>query len=126
MVCRFPATDFLNKSTLSVFDAPLVEPPACFDDHEATAFWFGMEDGPDSLRAGIFARIFSILFRFVPSRSLPNERLECIRRLTVCLNCGLIDEVIVEVKRAHRHGVTAALIISLIGSFHGPMMGSLT
>ena len=125
MVYRFPAADFLNKTSVSVFDSPSVEPPACFDDHETVAFWFGVQDGPETIRSDAFARIISILFGFVPTASLPNERLECIRRLTVCLNCGLADQAIEEARRAWQHGVAAEQIISLIGSFHGPTMGSL-
>lgn len=123
MVCRFPASDFLNRAVLSVFDAPLVRPPECFDDHQAMAFWFGMEDGPHSLRSGPFTRIVSFLFGFVPSTSLPDQRLECIRRLTVCLNWGLADRAITEARRAHRHGVAAECVVALIGSFHGRMVG---
>jgi hypothetical protein len=41
------------------------------------------------------------------------------------LNCGLADQAIEEARRARRHGVAAEQIISLIGSFHDPEMGSL-
>ena len=123
MVCRFPATDFLNRSTLSVLDAPLVEPPVCFDDHEKMAFWFGVQDGPETIRSDAFARVISVLFGFVPTASLSNERLECIRRLTVCLSWGLADQAIKEARRARQHGVAAEQIIALIGRFHGPAMG---
>lgn len=125
MVCRFPATDFLNKSQISVLDAPLIEPPDCFDDHEKAAFWFGMEDGPDSLKVRLGARAVAGLFGFVPTTLLPNARLECIRRLTVCLNRGLTKQALAEAKRANRQGVAAELIIALMASFRGPMVGSL-
>jgi hypothetical protein len=125
MVCRFPAADFLNRTAVSVLNSPSIEPPACFDDDQAIAFWFGVQDGPETIRSDGFARMISNLFGFVPTTSLPNEHLECIRRLTVCLNCGLAAQAIEESRRAQRHGVAAEQIISLIGSFHGPAIGSL-
>jgi len=124
MACQFATSDLLISAATPVPETSSPAPPACFDDNEAVAFWIGMGDGPDTLRFGSFEHIISILFGFVPSPSLPNERLECIRRLTVCLNWGLADQVIAETRRAYRHGVTAETIISLIRSFPGSVTRS--
>jgi|tagenome__1003787_1003787.scaffolds.fasta_scaffold20876125_2 hypothetical protein len=124
MVCRFPTTDFLSNAALTILDSAPPMPPCCFEELESVAFWCGMQDGPETIRSDAFARAVSILFGFVPTASLPNERLECIRRLTVCLNHNLADQALVEARRARRHGVAAEQIISLVGSFHGPATGS--
>jgi hypothetical protein len=124
MVCRFPATDFLSNSAPAMLDSAPPVPPRRFEQQESVAFWFGMQDGPETIRSDAFARAVSIFFGFVPTSSLPDERLECIRRLTVCLNHNLADQALVEARRARRHGVTAEQIISLVGGFHGPAAGS--
>ena len=90
--------------------------PKGFHIHEAMAFWTGLYERPSSLRLGGVGKLPEIFFGFRQKRPLANKRLECIRRVTVCLNHRLSRELPSEIGAARREGVTHEQIEALVCS----------
>ena len=76
------------------------------------AYWTGLAEGPDTLRCGGVGGLFELLFGLRQKRPLANPRLECIRRVTICLNHRL-DCLSLEVERALGAGVRSDQIEAL-------------
>lgn len=86
--------------------------PEGFTTNEVMAYWTGLAEEPGSLHRGGLSWLFELLFGLRQKRPLANRRLECIRRVTICLNCRL-DCLQVEVERALGEGVTSDQIEGL-------------
>lgn len=101
---------------------PMAGPPPCsatpdsapegFATNEVMAYWTGLAEGPGSLHRGGLRGLFELLFGLRQKRPLANRRLECIRRVTICLNCRL-DCLPFEIERALGEGVTSGQIETL-------------
>lgn len=109
---QFVVADFLEPVPARTMDA---SSSTTFGPLEEMAFWFGMRDAPESVRTTRMAAVLDRLFGILPSKCIPNERLETIRRLTVCIRCGFPDQAFIEMKRARRAGVSPQQILDLVG-----------
>jgi len=119
MAYRFFEADVLT-SRARVLQAVRSAPSADFGAVEALAVWLGMRDEPATLHAhGRVSTWFRELLGLGPKRPLADERLECIRRVTVSLKHGLRPQAAEEIESARRAGVTEAQIAALEARFHG-------
>lgn len=95
-------------------------PSADFGAVEALAVWLGMRDEPATLHAhGRIGTWVRELLGLGPKRPLADERLECIRRVTVSLKHGLRPQAVAEIESARRAGVSDAQIAALEARFLG-------
>jgi hypothetical protein len=81
--------------------------------HEAYAFWQGMRDRPGSLGTGFLAGFMEDIFGIRPRPVFRDERMEAIRRLTICFRQGLADRLAIELPLARTAGVTENQIAAL-------------
>jgi hypothetical protein len=116
---QFVAADFLEPASAGTVDG---FSSTAFGPLEEMAFWFGMRDAPESVRTTRMAALLDRLFGILPSKCIPNERLEAIRRLTVCVRHGFARQALIELKRARRTGVSPEQILDLVGRvrLHAP------